>query len=395
MYLAGFFSEKIRKTATGQKKMMDFIFSNPPPFENRKVVWMHCASLGEFEQGRSILEKLKSKKPEIKIALSFFSSSGYDIRCQWPGADFVFYLPKDSPSNARKLIQWLKPDMCILVKYDFWWNHLSVLRAEGIPVYLVAAHFEKKRYFFREPFMSILTSWNQIFTMRASSEKVLHSSGIHRVQTAGDPRLDRVVSIREQGFSLPDKLLHALSVHNRIYVYGSVYSSDMDVICASILKRPNVFHVVVPHDVRSTSVELVSRSLRGDFDTYSKGLSGKNILVIDEVGFLAGIYAKACFVYIGGGFGRGIHNILEPSVYGIPVMFGPNYQSFPEAVELIQQGICFSIQNQEDFERKLSALESNPRNELASSSQIPDYFKNQAGATEKIISFILKENFSE
>ena len=374
---------------------MAHLAHNPPPFDKDRVVWMHCASLGEFEQGRSILEKLKSEKPDIKIALSFFSASGYEIRQSWPGADFVFYLPKDSPSHARKLLQWLKPDVCILVKYDFWWNHLRALRDAGIPVYLVAAHFDKKRYYFQQPFLSILTSWSQIFTMRPASETFLKSMGINRVQTAGDPRLDRVVSIREQGFLLPDKLVHALASHARIYVYGSVYASDMEVLHSGILKRKDVLHVVVPHDVRSSSVDLVTKTIQGRYDLYSERISGKNILVINEVGFLAGIYAKACFVYIGGGFGKGIHNILEPAVYGIPVMFGPHYQSFPEAEELIGQGACFSIHGREDFEKNLRTLERDAPDLMVPSGPIPTYFKNQAGATNKIISFILKENFVE
>src|SRR5690606_12957195 len=186
LYIGSLFSQKIKQLASGQIATRKLISSHNTVFRHDEgLVWMHCASLGEFEQGRMVLELLKKERPRIKIALSFFSPSGFDIRKNWPGADVVFYLPSDTPANAKSLIKWLNPDICLLVKYDFWWNHLNQLKNAEIPVYLVAAHFEKDRYYFKRPFIQIMKEWRQIFTMRQSSFDTLRNLGFTNVQTVG------------------------------------------------------------------------------------------------------------------------------------------------------------------------------------------------------------------
>lgn len=392
LHIGSFFSDKLKKLVTGQKSTIQRFKTSPEPFPGQKLVWMHCASLGEFEQGRMVLELLKKNRPDIKIALSFFSPSGYEMRKNWPGADIIFYFPPDIPGYANRLIEWLKPDICLLVKYDFWWNHLIRLQKNNIPVLLLAAHFEKDKYYFHKPFVSIMKSWKKIFTMRDESHDVLNSKGFTNVETAGDPRMDRVVSIRNKGINLSDELKQVLENSPSTYVYGSVYPIDMEIIKASIEKRKNSLHVIVPHDVEKSQMKLFQKQCNGKADIFSEGLQGQNTVIIDQIGILAGIYAYADYVYIGGGFGKGIHNILEPAVFGIPVIFGPNYSSFPEAEELIESKDCFTISNQNEYENVLKRLEEKFK-DRTTKNELPEYFRKHAGASQKILEYILHHNF--
>lgn len=366
----------------------------PKSISEQKTIWMHCSSLGEFEQGRMILEGLRQQLPDIYIYLSFFSPSGYEIRHNWVIANKVFYLPVDTEANASLIIGKLRPDCIILVKYDFWWNLLQKASDVKIPVYLVAANFNRDRYFFKPPFIHIMKKWKCIFTIRENTALLLNSYGFQHLLTVGDPRTDRVIAIKNQIKEFPKNLVKYLTSKPQVVVYGSVWESDLHVINPFIRQNPDILHILVPHDVSPENVHTLSKTLDQPFSLLSKEDYSSGILMVDKIGILSSLYNYATFVYIGGGFGKGIHNTLEAAVYEVPLFFGPRYTSFPEAIEFVEVGAGFVVHDGNEFINKTKHLLRHQEDYIMIGKKLHDYFIRHQGASQKIISHIIRENFT-
>lgn len=382
------FSLKLKRMRKGQINTVAWTKSAGTAFPGHQVVWMHCSSLGEFEQGRPVLEKLRKVHPSVKIVLSFFSPSGYEIRKNWEGADKIFYLPADTASNASKLIQKIRPDVFILVKYDFWWNLLQVLQKKDVPVFLTAALYKHGKYYFHRPFLPVIQSWRMIFTLRPSYAEGFKKEGILHVKSAGDPRVDRVMAIKENGVSLPEELKIFFQNKQNVVMYGSVWPEDILYVKDCMIRHPGWTHVVVPHDVSVRNIQKIKTLITLETDLLSEGVLQKNILIIDRVGLLSGLYKFAAIAYIGGGFGKGIHNTLEAAVHGIPVCFGPRYESFPEAVELVDCDAGFVISDSSMFTTVCERFIDSPPYAAHIRHTLEEYFEKSKGATDIIVTHI-------
>jgi 3-deoxy-D-manno-octulosonic-acid transferase len=343
-----------------------------------KVFWMHVSSLGEFEQGRPIFEAFKKEHPDWQMVLTFFSPSGFEIRKNYAQADFVAYLPADTAQNAKDFIDIIQPDLVVWVKYDFWYNFLTTLKNKNIPCYLVAAKFRREQPFFRwygHYWRQMLASFSHIFVQDDTSVFLLEKIGINEVTEAGDPRIDRVFSLAKT--ASPNAVVEnfcAINSSNRpsILVVGSSWPADEEVYLP-ILQKPDFQYlraIVAPHEPSEIYSQNFSKkypnvwkySKKNEETTHGRlpiviEEKDKNpILLIDNIGLLNTLYRYGTIAYIGGGFGTGIHNILEPAAYGLPIIFGPNYQKFGEANQLIALGGAFSIQNQTELELILQKL---------------------------------------
>lgn len=388
LYLVSFWNKKIRLMVKGQQKTICWLKSLKPEDKTTKVVWMHCASLGEFEQGRMVLEHLKKQHPAWKIYLSFFSPSGYEMRKNWETADKVFYLPTDTPAHARLLTDTLQPDLFILVKYDFWWNILRILDEKKIPVILTAAHFEENKYYLRQPFLTMIKKWKFIFAIHKQSVNIAAGKGIQNIEAVGDPRIDRVLSIKSQQSPLPERLVKMLQSKSKTIIYGSVWIEDIKKVKTVITDNPGYFHVLVPHDIRPEYVRQIKNELMAEPAVFSKNEDSSTCLIFDQIGYLSTLYQYADLVYIGGGFGKGIHNTLEPAVYGVPVMMGPKYHKFAEAIENIEAGNAFCIHDANEMNVIIKTYEDQPNFRIKIKEGLEDYFNNHQGASQKIVRYI-------
>ncbi|MBK8620746.1 MAG: 3-deoxy-D-manno-octulosonic acid transferase [Saprospiraceae bacterium] len=372
----------------GQQKTICWLKSFKPEDKTTKVVWMHCASLGEFEQGRMVLEHLKKQQPEWKIYLSFFSPSGYEMRKNWKTADKVFYLPTDTPAHATLLIDTLQPDLFILVKYDFWWNIIRYLEQKKIPVILTAAHFTENKYYLRQPFLSMIKKWKYIFAIQKESVDIALHKGIQKIEAVGDPRIDRVLSIKSHGTELPERLVQIIRSKPKVIIYGSVWMEDIKIIKNVIRDHPEYFHIVVPHDIMPDNIRQIKNEIPVESSVFSKNEESSQCQIFDQIGYLSGLYKYANLVYIGGGFGKGIHNTLEPAVYGIPVMMGPKHQKFVEATENIQAGNAFCVYEADDINNIIHAFEEAAGFRQKVKEGLEAYFDKHKGASEKIVRYI-------
>ncbi|MGF1532506.1 MAG: 3-deoxy-D-manno-octulosonic acid transferase [Bernardetiaceae bacterium] len=320
----------------------------------RPLVWMHCASLGEFEQGRSLLEALRAERPEGRLLLTFFSPSGYQVRKGYPVVDAVAYLPLDTPQNARDFIEIVRPDVVVFVKYEFWYFYLMVLQERRVPVMALSAIFREDQHFFRwygRWHREALRSFAHFFVQNQLSADLLGGIGIEQVSVSGDTRLDRVLEIRRSAEPLPE--IAAFVGDAPALVVGSAWPQDLRALRAAIawLLEKGWRVVVAPHEVDAASVARLEALLLAP----ARRLSGEakpeaKILILDRMGWLSRVYAYAALAYIGGGFGRGLHNTMEAAVYGIPVLFGDqNYMKFQEAQDLVALGGGFALSGSEDL----------------------------------------------
>ncbi|HXB11357.1 MAG TPA: glycosyltransferase N-terminal domain-containing protein, partial [Bacteroidia bacterium] len=361
--LASLFNEKAKKWRQGRKdifKKLRDTFSNV----KEPVIWLHCSSLGEFEQGRPVIEAFRQKYPGYKILLTFFSPSGYEIRKNYNGADFVFYLPLDTFSNAKRFIEITKPTLAVFVKYEFWYNYLQCLHSSNVPVYLISAMFRPDQYFFKgyaSWFRKQLKEYKKIFVQDVNSKKLLKSIGIEKVVIAGDTRFDRVVAIAEQ--AKPDLLVKAFKGNNTLWICGSTWFPDEAIIKEAFNKITaegnKVKLLLVPHEIGESHITEILNSFPGAI-RYSLAkeneVANANVLVVDKIGLLSNLYQYGDIAYIGGGFGIGIHNTQEAAVYGMPVLFGPKYQKFNEAVELVKMRAGVSISTSAELIEHMSRL---------------------------------------
>ena len=383
------FSPKIREWRQGRK-----VFPSPKPDCDRPV-WIHCASLGEFEQARPVLEAIREEF-QWPILLSFFSPSGYRIRKDYPGADQVIYLPLDTPANARCFISTFRPRLAIMVKYDLWFNHLQACLNENIPLVLISAHFTSGHWLFKRwarPFRQILMAFNRIFVQDESSMRILIEHGFSRVIQAGDTRIDRILQLPDESRALP--VLEEFTGPHPVLVAGSTWPKDegllLEVMPAWLDQGWKL--ILVPHDIHPNHIQdLETQWSAHAMQTMSHFNHGQpaQVLLVDQIGLLAYLYRYATLVYIGGGFGAGIHNTLEPMAYGKPVFFGPRYHQFPEASFLIESGSGQVIHQPSDLEHAMHYFKDTPQRAHCR-EQIAFYLASSQGATEKILAYLRRE----
>lgn len=362
--------------------------------KNQRYVWFHFASLGEFEQGRPLLERLKTENPETSILITFFSPSGYEIRKNYPLADHVFYLPADIKSNAQKFIRLINPSIAIFTKYEYWYHYFEELHRNKIPLYIISGIYRKEQPFFKwygGLYRQMLKWVSHIFVQNESSRQLLEGIGIKNVTVSGDTRFDRVAE--NVGYVKKIPMIKAFCGDKNIFIAGSTWPEDEKILYHLLKKHPSWKFIIAPHEVNTERINDV-KDLFTDHITYSAAenqpseLSKRQTLIIDNIGILSSVYQYGKVAYIGGGFGKGIHNTQEALAYGLPVIFGPKYRKFKEAVELIALKGAKSISNTEELEEAFLYFISHPQSgEIAR-----NYIQEHTGATRKIIEHIIKQN---
>jgi 3-deoxy-D-manno-octulosonic-acid transferase len=397
-YLISPFNEKVGLWVKGRKGWKYKIAEKVKPGE--KYVWIHCASLGEFEQGRPVIEALKKEKPDIKIALTFFSPSGYEIRKNYPEADLVCYLPADTPYNAKKFIDLVNPLFAIIVKYEFWYNFISALYRRQIPLYLISGIFRPGQHFFMRYgsfFREMLARFTIIFVQDQLSLTMLKSIGINSVIEAGDTRFDRVIQIAGIAGSIHQ--IEQFRGKEKMFLAGSSWKPDEEIIAEYINLYPERMKwVFAPHEINKTNIERIEKLFKVKsvkFSEFKRDSVDARVLIIDNIGMLSSAYRYAYIAAIGGGFGKGIHNILEPACWGIPVMFGPNHEKFREALDLIKENGARTYDTFSSFSDILNKWLDDEEDYIKSARSAGDYIRNNSGATEHIMQEISRKDINK
>jgi 3-deoxy-D-manno-octulosonic-acid transferase len=391
--IASAFNTKAKLWMNGRKSIFSKIEfalkSNSSP-----IIWFHCASLGEFEQGRPLIEQIKKQHPSYKIFLTFFSPSGYEIRKNYSEADYVFYLPMDTRSNAKKLISILDPQAAFFIKYEFWFNYLNELKNKNVPSYLISGIFREKQHFFKPYgswFKKQLGCFTHFFLQDKSSELLLHSIGYKNTTITGDTRFDRVFEISKNITSFP--IVKQFCNNDKVFIIGSSWKEDEQMIvdCSNELRSYKL--IIAPHEIDNHHIDFIENKFNsfGKCIRYSNAtdlnINNANVLIIDNMGMLSSLYQYGTIAYIGGGFGKGIHNILEAATFGLPIIFGPNYSKFLEAKELIIKKGAFSIKDAKDLAATFHYL-NNSSNLNSAAETSKAYIQTNIGATSKILSFL-------
>lgn len=352
-----------------------------------RVVWMHVASLGEFEQGRPILEAIREQYPDRKILLTFFSPSGYEIRKNYAGADCIFYLPSDTPSNVRRFLEIAHPEVAIFVKYEFWLNYLTQLKRRGVRSYLVSAIFRPDAIFFRSVggmWRKALDAFDQMFVQNDESRELLHSIGFDNVIVAGDTRFDRVAAIARA--AKPVDVVARFKGEDRLFVAGSTWGPDEEILLELVNENPDIKFVIAPHEMDEARIAKIIATTRGGAVRYTQcsersDFSGVQVLVLDTIGILSSVYGYALWSYIGGGFGVGIHNTLEAATFGLPIAFGPNYHKFKEARDMVALGAAASVGSADELKSWFRPLRDDEQLLARVSATAKDYTAKNQGAT--------------
>ena len=389
--LAALFSSKPAKMVKGHREVFDILRDKID--RNARYIWFHAASLGEFEQGRPLIEKIRAKYPDYKILLTFFSPSGYEVRKNYRGADVVCYLPFDKPRNVKKFLDISNPVMAFFIKYEFWKNYLDELNKRRIPVYSVSSIFRKDQIFFKwygGTYRNVLKNFDYLFVQNEASRRFLSKIGINKVTVVGDTRFDRVLQIREEAKDLP--LVEKFKGDSFTLVAGSSWGPDEDLFLEYFNTHPEMKLIIAPHVIDENHlVEIISK-LKRPYVRYTRAdernVQKADCLIIDCFGLLSSIYRYGEVAYIGGGFGVGIHNTLEAAVYGIPVVFGPKYHKFMEAKQLIEAQGAFSISNYEELGSLFDRFLTDEHFHRETGSNAGFYVTNNAGATDKVLSMI-------
>ena len=404
LYLCGvavlsLFNEKVRKMWRGERQAIRTIKEKIDP--NAQYVWFHAASLGEFEQGRPLMEQLRREHPEYKILLTFFSPSGYEVRKNYAGADIICYLPLDTITNARRFLRTIRPVMAFFIKYEFWYNYLHILRHRGVPVYSVSSIFRPGQVFFRwygRQYSRVLKCFTHFFVQNEVSRELLSTIGIDNVTVVGDTRFDRVLQIKEAAKQLP--IVEKFKGNNKCFIAGSSWQPDEEIFIPWLNEHKDWKVVIAPHVIGEDHLQQIERMLEGrkvvrysavansPLSTLHSLLQDANVLIIDCFGLLSSIYHYADVTYVGGGFGVGIHNTLEAAVWDVPVFFGPNNQRFQEAQGLKACGAGLEIANADDFRRYMQGFEEHPEVVKELGEKAGQYVASLSGATEKVLSSV-------
>ncbi len=359
---------------------------------NKKVAWVHCASLGEFEQGRFLIEKIATQYTDYQVVITFFSPSGYEIRKDYALASLVCYMPLDTKKNAEQFIDILKPDVVYFVKYEFWYHHLNALKERNIRTYCVAAVFRPNQVFFKWYggfFRKILNCFTQIFVQDEQSQKILQHIDIQSIVT-GDTRIDRVQDHAKNVKPIPT--INAFLNQNRAMIAGSTWPEDETLLAALFAHFPKGYKLIIaPHEIDESHVQNIAKLFKINVLRYSEINENTNfddytVLIIDNIGMLSSLYQYGDLAYIGGGFGKGIHNTLEPLAFGLPVIIGPRYQKFTEAVELSKsnQKAIFPIHNEAELKDTFASLQLKDNSNAASKTAL-DFIQKNSGATDRIL----------
>ena len=385
--IASLKNPKARKWLDGRKGLLKKVKTDLKNVEN--VIWIHCASLGEFEQGRPLIEEIKLKFPEKKIVLTFYSPSGYEVQKGYSNADFIYYMPVDSYLNAKRFIKYTHPEVVFFIKYEYWFNYLAQLKKKGIPVYYVSAVFRKQQRFFRKNgwYRKMLQKPTHFFVQNQESANLLESIQIHNYTITGDTRFDRVAHILEK--VQPIKLVEKFINGNDVIVAGSSWKAEEAILNQYIRNKPNLKVILVPHEIKPENIARILTLYGNKAILYSQAgsnnITDKQVLVIDNYGMLTTLYQYGKIAFIGGGFGVGIHNVLEAATFGMPILFGPNYEKFTEALDLVNQSCAFPVSNIEDFNTIVNYLLNDNRIVLDISERSSEYVRKNVGATRKIL----------
>ena len=396
--ITSLFNEKVRKMWRGERDAIRILKEKVDP--NAKYVWFHAASLGEFEQGRPLMEQLRQDHPEYKILLTFFSPSGYEVRKNYAGADIICYLPLDTITNARRFLRNIRPVMAFFIKYEFWYNYLHILKHRGVPVYSVSSIFRPGQIFFRwygRQYSHVLKCFTHFFVQNEISKELLGTIGIMNVSIVGDTRFDRVLQIKAAAKQLPIVEAFASAETPKVFVAGSSWQPDEDIFIPFFNEHRDWKLIIAPHVIGEEHLKQIESKLAGrKVARYSSldhlenldPLENLEILIIDCFGLLSSIYHYADVTYVGGGFGVGIHNTLEAAVWDVPVIFGPNNERFQEAQGLKACGGGYEITGADDFRRIMQRFIDTPQTITESGRQSGAFVQQMTGATKKVLSAV-------
>ena len=388
--IASCFNKKVKKMWAGERQAIKVLREKVDP--NARYIWFHAASLGEFEQGRPLMEYLRKTHPEYKILLTFFSPSGYEVRKNYEGADIICYLPLDTIRNARRFLRAIKPVMAFFIKYEFWYNYLHILQHRGIPTYSVSSIFRPDQIFFQwygKGYGRVLKCFTHFFVQNIESKNLLAKLDIHDVEVVGDTRFDRVLQIKEASKQLPivEKFTENTS---KVFIAGSSWLPDEEVFLKYFNLHKDWKLIVAPHVIGEDHLAQIFELLKGRrvvryTEATEENVKDAEVLIIDCFGLLSSIYHYGTISYVGGGFGVGIHNVLEAAVWDIPVIFGPNNKRFQEAQGLIMAGGGFEINDYQNFRDLMMRFETDEMFLQTSKKHAGEFVKGRAGATEKIM----------
>ncbi len=402
--VAGLFNRKAFLLVSGRKGLIKSLRQKMAAAKGRDVLWFHCSSVGEFEQARPLIERFRKEEPDKFILITFFSPSGYELRKNFGSADVVSYLPMDTVRNVRRFLDVVRPSTAIFVKYEFWYNYLNGLRKRAVPTYIVSAIFRRDQIFFRwyGSFMrKALKCYTMLFVQNEESRRLLSRMGIENAVIAGDTRFDRVMSICRAN-NMRNEVIETFVGDGKTWVAGSTWEDDERLIAKAFKEVSGSRLILVPHEVEPARISAVRRIFRGfrtilysecqgrDVGEYRERACAADILIIDCVGILPTIYKYGMFAYVGGGFSSsGIHNILEAAIYGSPVIFGPCYHKFQEAVDLVAIGGAFSVSSSVELIRLLQRWLNVPGSVERPSQVCSQYVESHLGASDRIVECIL------
>lgn len=390
--LAAPFVPKARAWVDGRKGLWQRLEERSAAL--RGCVWMHCASVGEFEQGRPVLEAIRSEHPDLPVLLTFFSPSGYEARKNTPLATHVDYLPADSGANARRLQRLVRPKAAVFIKYEFWYHHLMALKVADVPTYLVSAIFRPSQPFFAwygRAHRAMLDCFRQLFVQNQGSLDLLASIGVHAVTVSGDTRFDRVLAVVERNGSLPQAETFRAANPAPVLVAGSTWPADEAILFKALKDVPDLRIMVVPHELTAAHLSGIATEAPGPLARWSEADNRSRSLLVDRMGYLSKLYKYADITYVGGGFGSGIHNTLEAAAWGKPVIFGPNHARFAEAQGLIDCGAGFSVRTSEELRDVLMRLCTNRNALVHASAAARKYVSERTGASTLVANAILAE----
>jgi len=364
------------------------------------IAWFHAASLGEFEQGRPVMEAFRQQYPSHKILLTFFSPSGYEVRKNYAGADYIFYLPLDTPANARRFLDLVQPRIAFFIKYEFWYNYLRELAARRVPILSFSAIFRPNQVFFKPYggfYRNFLRYFDHLLVQNTESVDLLRGIGITNVTLAGDTRFDRVQQVAATKKAIP--IAETFQAGLPLLVVGSAWQADMDVLIPFLNAFSQPLKVIIaPHEIHDEEIERWRGQLTKSAIRYSQtsesDVAGADVLFIDNVGMLLSLYQYGSFAYIGGAFGKGLHNILEAATFGMPLFFGPNYDKFQEAIDLVREGAAFPVQNSAELSAQFQRLYDDNARQQGAAHVSQTYVTRNTGATSKVMD-IVKGYFAE
>lgn len=384
------FNIKAKQISTGRAQAFKYLKAKIK--HDKPIVWLHCASLGEFEQGRPVIEAIRKEHPNYRILLTFFSPSGYEIRKNYDQADYICYLPADTPKNAKKLIDLVRPELVFFVKYEFWHHYINQLKKQNIPLFLISAIFRENQLFFKNTwwakwYRQMLFGFEHLFVQDNQSVELLARIGVSRVTRAGDTRFDRVAEIARNGKQI--QLVERFKGNSQLVIAGSTWKPDEELLAQYIHSHPETKFIIAPHETKKVNIERLINLLKTPVVCYTEATENsvlnKQVLIIDTIGLLSSIYKYADLAYIGGGFGVGIHNTLEAAIFGMPIVFGPNYLKFNEATSMVKLGVAFPVTDYESLQSVLSPLlyDDQKRNTIA--GECTQFTNQNLGATQIIL----------